>query len=57
MDSGQVLNIVWVLSYRYFRVQVMIDLLWSDPTEHDNVEGGHDSPRGETLIKPAASQT
>eukprot|EP00658_Telonema_sp_P-2_P032746 TRINITY_DN24169_c0_g1_i2.p1 TRINITY_DN24169_c0_g1~~TRINITY_DN24169_c0_g1_i2.p1 ORF type:complete len:778 (-),score=155.46 TRINITY_DN24169_c0_g1_i2:429-2762(-) len=25
---------------------VMIDLLWSDPTEHDGIEGGHDSPRG-----------
>eukprot|EP00656_Telonema_subtile_P006014 TRINITY_DN12762_c0_g1_i3.p2 TRINITY_DN12762_c0_g1~~TRINITY_DN12762_c0_g1_i3.p2 ORF type:complete len:413 (+),score=70.82 TRINITY_DN12762_c0_g1_i3:1304-2542(+) len=25
---------------------VVIDLLWSDPTEHDAIEGGHDSPRG-----------
>ena len=26
--------------------QVVIDCLWSDPTEHDGIEGGHESPRG-----------
>jgi len=30
--------------------QVLIDLMWSDPAEHDCIEGCHDSPRGVSSV-------